>query len=122
MYPVSKDELINVVAFSTNLTKQGTAYPGPTFSLCTQEEVLNLFCGWEEEVQALLRVCIVVHSPTYRDLRKLTTTCYMQCIEKPTKWAIRELHPMPRYSYRRVILGGDAVSLLYRRLLSAERG
>ncbi|KIM41421.1 hypothetical protein M413DRAFT_445432 [Hebeloma cylindrosporum] len=85
VYPVSKDELVNIVAFSTDPGKRGTSYPGPTTSPCTQEEILNLFDGWEAEVQALLR-----------------------CIEKPTKWAIRELHPMPRYSHHRVILGGDA--------------
>jgi hypothetical protein len=55
-YPISQDKLINIVCFVTHLDKEGAPYDGPTTSPCTQEEVLNTFKGWEEEVLALLRV------------------------------------------------------------------
>ncbi len=32
-----------------------------------------------------------------------------QCIEKPTRWAIHELKPLPFYFTGRVVLLGDAV-------------
>lgn len=84
-YPVAKGKLINLAGFSTDVSKEGTIYDGPTSTSCPREEVLSTFQGWEEEVQALLR-----------------------CIEKPTKWIIRALIPMDRYSFGRVALGGDA--------------
>ena len=44
------------MCFVTHLDKEGAPYDGPTTTPCTQEEVLNIFKGWEEEVLALLRV------------------------------------------------------------------
>ncbi|KIM41411.1 hypothetical protein M413DRAFT_18946 [Hebeloma cylindrosporum] len=84
-YPISQDKLINIVCFVTHMDKEGAPYDGPTTSPCTQEEVLDTFKGWEEEVLALLR-----------------------CIEKPTKWAIRALHPLDKYASGRVVIAGDA--------------
>ncbi|PPQ64966.1 hypothetical protein CVT24_008154 [Panaeolus cyanescens] len=84
-YPVSCDRYVNVVAFHTDLAKEGITYEGPTSVNCTQEEVLKTFAGWEEEVRALLR-----------------------CIKQPTKWMIQALVPMDRYARGRVILAGDA--------------
>ncbi|KAF9044144.1 salicylate hydroxylase [Panaeolus papilionaceus] len=84
-YPVSCDRYVNVVAFHTDPAKEGITYEGPTSINCTQEEVMNAFGGWEEEVRALLR-----------------------CIKQPTKWIIQALVPMDRYAKGRVILAGDA--------------
>jgi len=84
MYPVSQDRLINVVAISADLSKEGTVYEGHYSTVSTQE-VLSVFEGWDEEVQALLR-----------------------CIKQPTKWAIQTLNPLDRYSSGRVIIAGDA--------------
>ncbi|KAF8964493.1 salicylate hydroxylase [Flammula alnicola] len=85
VYPVSHDKLVNVVAFVTDPSKKGTHHDGPTTTTCEQEEVLAAFRGWETEVRALV-----------------------QCIERPTKWAIRALIPLDRYASGRVILAGDA--------------
>ena len=40
------------------------------------------------------------------------TDAEVQCIEKPTKWAINNLNPLKEYAQHRVILAGDAVSPL----------
>ncbi|PPQ78461.1 hypothetical protein CVT25_011856 [Psilocybe cyanescens] len=84
-YPVSKDTFVNFVSFDTDMSQEGASYEGPTTVPCTREEVASIFSRWEEEVQSLVR-----------------------CIEKPTKWVIRFLRPMDRYSLGRVVLAGDA--------------
>jgi len=84
VYPVSQDRFINIVAVTTDLSKEGTVYEGSS-TTTTPREVLSVFEGWEEEVQALLR-----------------------CIKQPTKWAIPTLNPLDRYASGRVILAGDA--------------
>ena len=56
MYPVSQDRLINIVAVTTDLSKEGTVYEGFSSTTASIQEVLSAFEGWEEEVRALLRV------------------------------------------------------------------
>ncbi|KAF8964494.1 salicylate hydroxylase, partial [Flammula alnicola] len=84
-YPLTHDKVINVVVLVTDPSKEGTIFDGEATTNCKQEEVLAIFSGWEDQVQALL-----------------------SCIEQPTKWAIRSLQPLDRYASGRVILGGDA--------------
>jgi salicylate hydroxylase len=84
-YPVSHDKLVNIAAITANPSKEGVAYDGPAGTSVPQEEVLSIFRGWEEEVQALIR-----------------------CTQKPTKWPILVVQPMDRYSLGRVVLAGDA--------------
>ncbi|KAF8148009.1 salicylate hydroxylase [Crassisporium funariophilum] len=85
VYPVSQDRLVNVVAFATAPSKEGTVYEGPSNIPTSQAEVLAIFNGWEAEVQALLH-----------------------CIEHPSKWAIHALRPLDCYAFGRVMLAGDA--------------
>ncbi|KAH9476308.1 Salicylate hydroxylase [Psilocybe cubensis] len=84
-YPISRDTFINFVSFDTDILNEGSYYHGPTTTPCSREEIISIFSMWEPEVQALVR-----------------------CIAKPTKWVIRFLKPMDRYTQGRVILAGDA--------------
>jgi salicylate hydroxylase len=102
VYPVSKDRLINIVAITTDPSKEGTVYEGSTTTTASSQEVLSVFEGWEEEVRALLRVSHNCHP-------ELLSSTRSQCIKQPTKWAITTLNPLDRYASGRVILAGDAV-------------
>ncbi|KAH8111729.1 hypothetical protein DFH11DRAFT_1790494 [Phellopilus nigrolimitatus] len=62
-----------------------TAQNGRTVEERTKSELLEQYVGWEEEVQQLL-----------------------QCIDKPSRWAINALKGIPIYSHDRVALMGDA--------------
>jgi len=54
---VSKGRLINVGAFCTKLSDVGKALEGPTVRDASQQEMLEEFKGWEDEVINLLKVC-----------------------------------------------------------------
>ena len=56
MYPVSQDKLINIVAVTTDPSKEGTVHEGSSTTNASTQEVLSVFDGWEEEVRALLKV------------------------------------------------------------------
>ncbi|KAI0355681.1 FAD/NAD-P-binding domain-containing protein [Trametes cingulata] len=84
-YSLSRGSIVNVVAMASQPHMYGTAHPGPWVTTCSQEELLECFSDWEPEVGELL-----------------------QCIERPTKWAIHELKPLPFYTQDRVALLGDA--------------
>ena len=106
VYPVSQNRFINIVAITTDLSKEGTVYEDSS-TTTTPQEVLSVFEGWEEEVQALLRVSLQLLL-----LFQILLTSLFQCIKQPTKWAIPTLNPLDRYASGRVILAGDAVSIL----------
>ncbi|KAI9061735.1 FAD/NAD-P-binding domain-containing protein [Trametes sanguinea] len=84
-YGISRGSIVNVVAMATQPHLYGTTYDGPWVKECGRDELLDCFAGWEPEVQEML-----------------------QCIEKPTKWAICELKPLPFYVQGRIALLGDA--------------
>ena len=56
VYPVSQGRALNVVACVTDPLKRNIIHDGPSTEMATQEEVMSAFKGWEEEVQALLKV------------------------------------------------------------------
>ncbi|PPR04131.1 hypothetical protein CVT26_001323 [Gymnopilus dilepis] len=84
-YPVSSGEIINAAFWTFEESNEGSPFHGQIAMPCTIDEISSMFCGWEQEVQQLVK-----------------------CIENPSKWCIRELKPMERYSKGRVILCGDA--------------
>ncbi|KAL5523639.1 hypothetical protein ACEPAG_7812 [Sanghuangporus baumii] len=84
-YSISRGSIVNVVALTSDPQKENTVFDGPWVTPCSKEEVQKCYCDWEPEVQTLL-----------------------QCIEKPTKWAIHQLKPLPTYVSRNVALAGDA--------------
>ncbi|KIK66776.1 hypothetical protein GYMLUDRAFT_69871 [Collybiopsis luxurians FD-317 M1] len=83
-FPISNGQLINVAASSTNLENEGKPFD-PVAPPITKEEILETYSGWEEEVMQLLG-----------------------CLEKPTHWVLRDLHPLSTYITRRIALLGDA--------------
>ncbi|TFK36172.1 salicylate hydroxylase [Crucibulum laeve] len=85
IYPVAQGRLINVVVFSSSPEKEGTIYDGPPMLQVSQEEILSVCDGWEEEVLSLLR-----------------------CIHAPTKWAVYAINPLSRWTAGRITLTGDA--------------
>jgi len=85
VFPISGGQIINVVAFVSKVENEGKPLDGLDIKEATTEEVLEHFSGWEEEVIQLLG-----------------------SIEKPSRWAIRDLHPMKTYVSRRIALVGDA--------------
>ncbi|KAH9935630.1 FAD/NAD(P)-binding domain-containing protein [Fomitopsis serialis] len=79
-YSISSRSIVNVVACTSRPELEGTTYDKSWVVDCTQEELLDCYDGWEPEV----------------------------CIEKPTRWAIHHLRPLPTYVSNKVALLGDA--------------
>ncbi|KAI0743626.1 FAD/NAD(P)-binding domain-containing protein [Daedaleopsis nitida] len=84
-YSISAGSIVNVVTLASRPDLYGTPYAGPWVTDCSSAEVKDCYSGWEPEVEELL-----------------------QRIEKPTRWAIHELKPLPFYTSGRVALLGDA--------------
>ncbi|KAH9859049.1 FAD/NAD-P-binding domain-containing protein [Lenzites betulinus] len=84
-YSISAGSIVNVVAMASQPHLYRTIYPNPWVTECNPDEMLECFADWEPEVIDILK-----------------------CIEKPTKWAIHELKPLPFYTQGRVALLGDA--------------
>jgi len=84
-YLVSNDNLVNIVAMTSDLSKEYNPVNGPTAVPVTQDEVLAAFNDWEPEVQAILR-----------------------CIKKPMRYTLQAIRPLDLYAKGRVFLLGDA--------------
>lgn len=56
VYPISQGQIINVVAFYSNPDDEGQPLEGPVVREATQQEMMNVYKGWESEVQTLLEV------------------------------------------------------------------
>ncbi|KZT29216.1 FAD/NAD-P-binding domain-containing protein [Neolentinus lepideus HHB14362 ss-1] len=84
-YSISQGSIVNVVTFASELEKEGTPYEGPWVTECSQQELLDCFTNWEPDVEELLK-----------------------CIDKPTRWGIHHLKPLPFYVTDAVALLGDA--------------
>jgi len=84
-FPVSKGKLINVVIFLHNRDTFGSPFKGRWVTDVPEEEVVHLFEGWDIRAEALAK-----------------------CIEKPSRWALHSLRPLPHYVDGAVALLGDA--------------
>ncbi|KZP04830.1 FAD/NAD(P)-binding domain-containing protein [Athelia psychrophila] len=87
IFPIN-DALINVVAFCSDFSKEGTQYSedsGDWVVDVPKEELLQQYEGWEPEVMAVL-----------------------ECIEKPSKWAINVVRPPSTYVSGHVAILGDS--------------
>lgn len=84
-YPIAKGKLINFVAFKARHDLEDTKFNGPWVCPTDSSEVTGMYRTWEPEVQAL-----------------------MDCIDRPLRWAIHTVKPLPTYVHGRVALIGDA--------------
>ncbi|TDL26549.1 salicylate hydroxylase [Rickenella mellea] len=85
VFPMAHNQLINIVAFCSEPSKEGTTFDGQWVHDVPQSELLEQYAGWEKEVMDLLK-----------------------CIEKPSRWAINTVGPLPTFNAGRVVLLGDA--------------
>lgn len=58
-YPVSRGRFVNVVPFYTDYSQEDTPFMGSYIGSATNEELLQVYDGWEPEVMTLLRVSLV---------------------------------------------------------------
>jgi len=84
-YSIAQGDIVNVVTFVSEPEKHGQLYEGDWVTDCENDELLNCYSGWEPEVEQLL-----------------------QCIHKPSRWAIHHILPLPFYHNEGVVLMGDA--------------
>lgn len=55
-YPVSP-AFVNVGYFDTTPGGLGQPLPGPSMVAASREEIMNLYKGWEEDLQVAAKVC-----------------------------------------------------------------
>ncbi|KAJ7497508.1 FAD/NAD-P-binding domain-containing protein [Mycena latifolia] len=84
-YSISQGNVVNFVAFASEMDKEDTDYGAEWVTDCTKDEVLQCYAGWEPEAKQLLEL-----------------------VDNPTKWGIHHLHPLPFFVAGRVVLLGDA--------------
>ncbi|KAH9931165.1 FAD/NAD(P)-binding domain-containing protein [Epithele typhae] len=84
-YSISAGSIVNVVALASKPELYGTPWTGAWVEDCPASEMQECYSQWEPEVGELLK-----------------------CIEKPTRWAIHEMKPLPFYARDGVVLLGDA--------------
>jgi salicylate hydroxylase len=86
-FPVKQGRIINVVAFVSDRSQPDPQWPedAPWVREASQEEMLRAFTGWGDAARILL-----------------------ECIAKPTYWALHDLAELPGYVHGRVALIGDA--------------
>ena len=91
-----------MLAYSSDLNKEGTIYDGPSFVDVTKEEVIAIYNKWEEEVRVIVQVISFVRLISFFfDLFKH--------MENPSRWAICAINPLKSYASGSVFLMGDAV-------------
>ncbi|TFK51404.1 salicylate hydroxylase [Heliocybe sulcata] len=84
-YPISNGNIVDIVAFTTDTDLEGAPFDAPLVSVVSNEEFVSKFQGFEQEVQDLLRF-----------------------VDKPTRWAIHTVTPLPSFVSKRIALLGDA--------------
>jgi len=84
-FPISKGTLINVGATVCDPSLTGTHYEGRWVSDATRDELVEYFEDFEPDARAVINLC-----------------------EKPSKWALHVVKPLPFCVRNRVALIGDA--------------
>ncbi|KAF8128577.1 hypothetical protein EV363DRAFT_1339980 [Boletus edulis] len=84
-YPVAKGTMINFAAVVCDPALTGTNYEGHWMSNATRDELVEYFNDFEYDVRTLVKLC-----------------------EKPSKWALHVVKPLPFCVRDRVALIGDA--------------
>ncbi|KAF8553831.1 FAD/NAD(P)-binding domain-containing protein [Imleria badia] len=84
-YSISQGRLLNVVIFHHNCDAFGTPFEGRWVMDVSEKEIMDQFEGWEVPSEALAK-----------------------CVERPSRWALHSLRPLPHYTDGKVVLLGDA--------------
>ncbi|KAF8558599.1 FAD/NAD(P)-binding domain-containing protein [Imleria badia] len=84
-YPIAKGTIVNFAAIVGDPSLAGTHYEGHWVSDATREELVGYFENFEPHVRSLVKVC-----------------------DKPSKWALHTVKPLPFCTRNRVALIGDA--------------
>lgn len=81
-YPILQGKIVNVAAYVSDLSHEGTEYTGPTFEDVTRDEFTSEFDLWEEEVRGLVNVRRGIIS-TYLPIHILTYFYdhHLECFE-----------------------------------------
>lgn len=107
-YHIARGKWANLGAFFTTQNAIGTHYREPWVQESISTELLSVFSGWESELQDVLKV-----SPSFfYALCHFQQLKLRQDIDKPSRWAIHQLLPLPNYTLGPVVLLGDAVSCI----------
>ncbi|KAF8656075.1 hypothetical protein AX16_002775 [Volvariella volvacea WC 439] len=85
VYPISKGKVINVAAFHAKEELAGTTFPGPWVTNVEKDDLLATHSHWEPELKGIL-----------------------ECVEKPSRWAIHMVKPLRSWVKGSVALLGDA--------------
>ncbi|PSS38015.1 hypothetical protein PHLCEN_2v100 [Hermanssonia centrifuga] len=110
-YCISQSTTLNVVAFVSQPELSDTVYDGPWATECDSTE-LDAYSNWEPRVSEFLKVSFNVQTCfVYR------LTIPRKLAEKPMKWAIHDLRPLPIYVSENVALVGDADAYILANLL-----
>lgn len=87
-FPIQKGTVLNIVAFSSDRSTQEPHWPHNDWIIRTQpEDVKAGWEGWSDDCQSILN-----------------------CLDKPDKWALHELHDLPTHVHGRVCLMGDSAT------------
>jgi len=84
-YPIAQGKIISLTGFNARASGDATPFCGPWIRQTEKEELSSMYSQWEPEVRVLL-----------------------ECIEKPTRWAIHRSKPLNSYVSGRVAILGDA--------------
>ncbi|PPQ74337.1 hypothetical protein CVT24_000691 [Panaeolus cyanescens] len=84
-YPIMKGKFINLAAFKCQPELSGSKFNGAWVCPTDKSEFQGIFRNWEPDVQALL-----------------------DCVEKPLRWAIHIIKPLPSWVSGRAVILGDA--------------
>ncbi|RDB27733.1 Salicylate hydroxylase [Hypsizygus marmoreus] len=85
VYPISSGKLINIGAFHAKEELAGTPFPGPWVTNVEKDDLLAAHAHWEPELQAIL-----------------------QCVDRPSRWAIHASRPLESWTFGNAVLLGDA--------------
>ncbi|KAN0094543.1 hypothetical protein V8E55_002830 [Tylopilus felleus] len=84
-YPIAKGTIVNFAAMTCDPSLTGTHYEGHWVSDATREDLVEYFEDFEPDTREVIKLC-----------------------EKPSKWALHTVKPLPFCVRNRVALIGDA--------------
>jgi salicylate hydroxylase len=105
VYPMSSGKMINVGAFHAHEELAGTSWSGPWVQNVDKEELLEVHSHWEPEVRAILDVGHFFSLDLCQKLHNIL----LQCVERPSRWAIHSSRALKTWVSGNVVLLGDAV-------------